>query len=104
MAKNDKDNAVDSPTTKDDALDLGVPMLEGSPDEPQGPEDALGPGPKRGDYSERVGDSYYHPHTTVEVPAKDRKVGEAHTVVVDQRPNASEQGEEAGKKGGVETV
>lgn len=39
-------------TTKD-ALDLGVPMLQGDPSEPTGPEDALGEGPKRGDYSDR---------------------------------------------------
>jgi predicted RNA binding protein YcfA (HicA-like mRNA interferase family) len=41
-------------TTRDDANDLGVDMLPGHPDEPAGPEDALGPGPKRGDYSQSL--------------------------------------------------
>jgi hypothetical protein len=74
-------------TTRDDAGDLGVPMLQGDPSEPVGPEDALGDGPKRGDYSGRVGDSSYQPHRGNEA----------------QRPKASEQGEEKGRKGGVET-
>jgi hypothetical protein len=75
-------------TTRDDANDLGVPMLPGDPSEPVGPEDALGDGPKRGDYSGRVGDSGYQPHRGNET----------------QRPKASEQGEEKGRKGGVETA
>jgi hypothetical protein len=75
-------------TTRDDANDLGVPMLPGDPSEPVGPEDALGDGPKRGDYSERIGDSNYHPHRGAEA----------------QRPKVSEQGEEKGRKGGVETA
>lgn len=37
----------------------GVPMIEGDPSEPTGPEDAAGQGVKRGDYSER-GDSQQH--------------------------------------------
>lgn len=77
--------AQDTPTTKD-AGDLGVPMLAGSPDEPQGPEDALGDGPKRGDYTDRVGPVHYQPHTGTE----------------DQRPKAAEQGDAPGK-GGVTT-
>lgn len=40
--------------TTRDAMDAGVPMLPGSPSEPIGPEDAAGPGPKRGDYSDRL--------------------------------------------------
>ena len=46
---------VAPPTTKDDALDSGAPMLPGDPSEPVGPEDALGSGPKRGDYSKLIG-------------------------------------------------
>ena len=76
-----------SSTTRDDHADLGVPMLAGSPDEPQGPEDALGPGPKRGDYTDRIGGQDYHPH-----------VGG-----VPQRPFAEERGDVEAKKGGVET-
>lgn len=41
-------------TTRDDLLDAGVPMVAGQPDEPVGPEDALGLGPKRGDYTGRI--------------------------------------------------
>ena len=89
-------------TTRDDVLDLGVPMLPGSPNEPQGPEDALGPGPKRGDYTNRIGPANYHPHTTV--PATDPKPGEATVELVAQRPLAEDIGDAAGKKGGVETA
>lgn len=39
--------------------DDGVPMIEGDPTEPQGPEDAAGLGVKRGDYSNR-GDGKLH--------------------------------------------
>jgi hypothetical protein len=42
-------------TTRDDATDLGVPMLPAKPGEKQqGPEDALDPN-TRGDYSNRQG-------------------------------------------------
>lgn len=42
-------------TTRDDALDLGVPMEPGDPNEEHtGPEDALAPGPKRGNYDGRM--------------------------------------------------
>lgn len=48
--------APSSPGTRD----LGVPMHEGSASEPVGPEDALGIGAKRGDYSGRGdGSSHY---------------------------------------------
>lgn len=40
--------------TTRDPMDAGVPMVQGQPDEPVGPEDAFGPGPKRGDYSDRI--------------------------------------------------
>lgn len=70
-----------------DAGDVGVPMLPGSPDERQGPEDALGVGPKRGDYSDRIGSSSYHPHEGTEP----------------QRPRAEDVGDAKGLKGGVET-
>ncbi len=84
----------------EDATDLGVPMLAGDPAEPVGPEDALGPGPKRGDYSERLGGSDYQPHQVVAVPnAKD---GEPRVRVESQRPHASEIGDEKGRKGGVD--
>lgn len=88
-SQNDKlEHSEGGTTTRDDAGDLGVPMLPGSPDEPQGPEDALGEGKKRGDYSQRIGDSNYHPHDGSQA----------------QRPRTDEVGDEKGKKGGVETA
>jgi len=75
--------------TRMDGNDLGVPMLQGSPDEPQGPEDAFGPGPTRGDYSGRIGGV----NSTVVLPGG---------VVVDQNALV-EQGEVPGEKGGVTT-
>lgn len=81
-------------TTRDDATDVGVPMLQGSPDEPVGPEDALGRGPKRGDYSDRVPGR----------PTQVERDSDGNVRVVDQRPRASERGDESGRKGGVETA
>ena len=75
--------------------DLGVPMVPGRPDEPQGPEDALGEGPKRGDYADRIGPSNYQPH---EVVATTDGV-----VVNAQRPRVAEVGDAEGK-GGVSTT
>ncbi len=71
-------------TTRDDPNDLGVPVLPGDPAESIGPEDALGVGPKRGDYRGRI-------------------PGDPHEGEVAQRPRADEIGEVKGKKGGVET-
>lgn len=101
----DKDNArlkhtEGGATTRDDATDVGVPMLPGSGTEPQGPEDALGPGPKRGDYRGRLG-AGYEPHEVV--PVADAKPGEARARLEAQRPRVDDIGDEKGKKGGVET-
>ena len=74
-----------SVTTRDDLTDVGVPMLQGSPDEPVGPEDALGEGPTRGDYRERI-------------------TGRPHEGATPQRPRAEEIGEVEGVKGGVGTA
>lgn len=107
-------------TTRDDALDVGVPMLQGSPDEPVGPEDALGEGPKRGDYRERI---IGIPTETVPVPGGSKPIyagedgkqydepGEGRVIVdytpnavlVDQRKRAEDIGEVEGEKGGVTT-
>jgi hypothetical protein len=81
-------------TTRQDGTDAGVPMLQGDPGERQGPEDALGPGPKRGDYSTRLGDQY-NPHIAV-------KGADGLTRLVPQTSNASERGENRGIKGGVD--
>lgn len=89
-------------TTRADALDAGVPMLPGDPSEPVGPEDALGPGPKRGDYSGRVGPADYQPHHSV--PVDNPEPGEPTARLVAQRPLAETRGDEKGRKGGVETA
>lgn len=90
-------------TTRDDATDLGVPMLAGAANEPVGPEDALGVGPTRGDYRERVGPTGYHPYEAVSVPDADTAAGEPAVRLEAQRPRANDIGEVAGKKGGVDT-
>lgn len=87
---------------RNDALDLGVPMLPGDPKEPVGPEDALGAGPTRGDYRNRIGDGFYQPHTTELVT--DAKPGEPTVRVVAQCQYAEEIGDVAGVKGGVDTA
>lgn len=59
-------------TTRSDATDVGVPMLPGAANEPVGPEDAFGAGPKRGDYSGRA--ALEGPHTeTVAIPEDERQ-------------------------------
>ncbi len=89
-------------TTRDDALDLGVPMLQGKADEPVGPEDALGTGPKRGDYSDRM--SGYHPHEVRPASASDIADPDKPSVVVEaQRPRTEDRGDKPGK-GGVNTA
>lgn len=94
MAKNDIER---------DAHDHGVPMLPASEarSEPTGPEDALGFGPKRGDYTNRLGGSAYNPHTVVSVEQEDED-GNPTTNFVDvpQKPLASNRGDETGVKGG----
>jgi hypothetical protein len=75
--------------------DLGVPMLPGKPDEPQGPEDALGVGPKRGTYTDRIGPDNYSPHEIT------REKGDL--TVTAQRPRVEEIGDADGK-GGVSTA
>lgn len=91
-------------TTRDDATDVGVKMLPGSSDEPQGPEDALGVGPTRGDYRDRLGGPGYQPHESVSVPDADTDAGEPSVRIEAQKPRAEDIGDVAGKKGGVETA
>ena len=90
-----------SVTTRRDATDLGVPMLPGDGKEVQGPEDALGAGPKRGDYRERIGPSNYHP--TIVVPIEEPEPDGPKVQVVAQRPHADDIGDVPGK-GGVSTA
>ena len=92
----DHENAV---TTRSDATDMGVPMLPGSPDEPVGPEDALGDTPTRGDYSGRMGETNYDPHEVR--PVENAGPGEAQVEVVEQRKNVKQGKPRKGAKGGV---
>lgn len=89
-------------STRHDATDMGVPMRPGQPNEPVGPEDALGPGPKRGDYRGRIGPSDYQPHQVVAV--EDPKPGEVPVRVLAQRRYAEAIGDVPGRKGGVQTT
>lgn len=95
-------------TTRDDPHDLGVPMLPGDPSEPVGPEDALGRGPKRGDYGERVPGN---PHqSTLTEDGGEPVVVDGQTVdykpvsrMEAQKPRTEDIGDESGAKGGVDT-
>jgi hypothetical protein len=99
-------------TTRDDAIDQGVPMLQGEATEPSGPEDALGRGPKRGDYGGRILPNL-GTHQTV--PSQEPGAGQPfvnedggvdikpHTTVVSQVQNMVDRGEAPGEKGGVDT-
>lgn len=62
---------TDGGVTTRDGMDAGVPMTPGQPGEPVGPEDAMGPGPKRGDYRDRLvtGPSL----VTVPIPEEERR-------------------------------
>jgi hypothetical protein len=91
-------------TTRDDPLDAGVPMLPGDPSEPQGPEDALGIGPKRGDYTSRIGPDGYQPHQSVPIPADEQEEGGPKARLEAQRPRAEDIGDEKGVKGGTQTA
>ena len=87
-------------TTRDDALDSGAPMLAGDPSEPVGPEDALGSGPKRGDYSKLIGNLQH----SAAVPNPDYDASDPsspRTVLVHQNPLVEQRGDEKGKKGGT---
>lgn len=121
------EHSVEGSTTRDDRLDAGVPVLQGDPREPVGPEDAAGEGPKRGDYSSRVtgeihesrpvdvdGDGgvyrYVNRNTGAEAKEGDKdavrvRVDNAPlSELVPQAPRASDQGEVAGRKGGVNST
>ncbi len=94
---------VAPPTTKDDALDSGAPMLPGDPSEPVGPEDALGSGPKRGDYSKLIGNQQF----SASVPNPDYDPADPsspRSVLVHQNPLVEQRGDEKGKKGGTKPL
>jgi len=87
-------------TTRDDALDSGAPMLPGDKSEPAGPEDALGSGKKRGDYSDLVGDRQFY----ASVPNPDHDPSDPESpasVLVHQNPLVEDRGDDKGVKGGT---
>jgi hypothetical protein len=87
-------------TTRSDALDSGAPMLAGDASEPVGPEDALGSGPKRGDYSKLIGNQQFH--AAVPNPNHDASdPNSPRTVLVHQNPLVEQRGDEKGVKGGT---
>lgn len=101
-------------TTREDGTDQGVPMLQGDPSEPVGPEDAGGIGPKRGDYESRMIPSL-QTHEAMRTDGASGAAGPierneddgfdtaSHTRLEPQAPRAVDQGEEPGQKGGVDT-
>ena len=87
--------------TTRDGMDAGVPMTPGRADEPVGPEDAFGPGPKRGDYRDRVDQG---PHMVTEViPEKERTPDGPIYRLVPADKAVGEIGDAPGK-GGVSTA
>ena len=89
--------------TRDDALDPGVPMLAGDASEPAGPEDALGSGKKRGDYSKVIG----HQEFYASVPNPDHDPSDPNSpasVLVHQNPLVEQRGDDKGVKGGTKPL
>lgn len=87
-------------TTRDDALDSGVPMLPGDPSEPSGPEDALGSGKKRGQYAGVIGDREFY----ASVPNPNHDPSDPNSpasILVHQNPLVEQRGDEKGVKGGT---
>lgn len=96
--------AAEGVTTRDDAKDLGVPMLAGDPSEPAGPEDALGSGDKRGDYAERQPENTVH-YAAVVNPNYDRNdPNSPRSVLVHQNPLVEQRGDDKGVKGGTQPL
>jgi hypothetical protein len=99
--ENDKlTHSVSGVTTRNDALDSGAPMLQGDASEPVGPEDALGSGPKRGDYSKLIGNGQF----SASVPNPDHDPADPNSprsVLVHQNPLVEQRGDEKGFKGGT---
>lgn len=97
-------------TTRQDATDAGVPMMQGDASEPVGPEDAFGEGEKRGDYSERTGSGTHAVSVPLEGGGEPITDDEGNVIdykpkskLVSQDARATEQGEVPGEKGGVTT-
>lgn len=96
--------------------DVGVDMLPGSDDEPVGPEDAAGVGPKRGHYEDRVLPSLHsHEVRRIDDPNATGAEGQLvenedggldrapHSKAFPQAPRFADRGDVPGVKGGVDT-
>lgn len=97
---NNLEHSEGGTTTRSDVLDSGAPMLAGDPSEPVGPEDALGSGPKRGDYSKLIGNLQH----SASVPNPDYDAEDPSSpasVLVEQNPLVEQRGDEKGVKGGT---
>lgn len=94
---------ADKNTTRNDALDSGAPMLPGDPTEPSGPEDALGSGKKRGDYTGLIGNQEFY----ASVPNPDHDPTDPNSpasVLVHQNPLVEQRGDDKGVKGGTQPL
>lgn len=101
--KKDLQHSEGGETTRDDALDSGAPMIAGDPSEPVGPEDALGSGDKRGDYSGLVGSQEFY--SSVPNPNHDPSDPESpRSVLVHQNPLVEQRGDDKGVKGGTQPL
>lgn len=89
-----------TPVGRNAGTGVGTAMVPGSSREAIGPEDALGPGPKRGDYSGRLGGVL----SVESVPVEDPAPGAPRSRLVAQRARANDIGDEPAKKGGVTTT
>ena len=105
MAEKKNEMAPEGVTTRDDAKDLGVPMLKGdAATEPVGPEDALGSGDKRGDYAARQPENTDH-YAAVVNPAYNRDdPNSPRSVLVHQNPLVEQRGDDKGVKGGTQPL
>jgi hypothetical protein len=91
--------------------DVGVKALPSDGNERQGPEDALGHGPKRGDYRNRQPEDTLHTRQ-VEIPESELLRDEAGGIIDGQPRTRTEVqndhvhniGDVPGKKGGVDTA
>lgn len=94
--------ATESTHQEPAAPETGVPVLPTTGAEPQGPEDALGPGPKRGDYRGRQPEGAVHMTGEV-IPEDERVEGGPITRHVVQNHHTHNIGDVPGEKGGVTT-
>lgn len=95
--------AAGDPITRD-TDDLGVPMLEGAAGEPVGPEDALGSGIKRGDYTDRQDGAQHYESVAAEDGGEWNEDGtDRNPFYTHENQNArlADIGDTEGKKGGV---